>query len=347
MIFTEQAQIKSIAVHKVGNKHLEEEIVFSNSHFSPNSEIDSLLKHYFLNPFKELQYHNFFHESAIEMNEVYSYSTKIFENPSVLYEESKNLAKHLYAQSNHPQIKPGEFYTVFFEGLIVEGIDTDAIGLFKSESKDTFLKIYPSGDNYEIEGDTGININKLDKGCLIFNIEKEHGYVVAAIDNLSKGNTAKYWIDNFLQLAPRKDEYYTTKETISLCKDFVQNQLPQEYNIDRADQAELLNKSSAYFKEQKQFDIEEYGNQVINHPDIIESFKNYKNQYEQTNDIQLADNFDISQNALKKQSKDFKTVLKLDRNFHVYIHGSRELIKNGFDEETGMKFYQLFYKEEK
>ena len=40
------------------------------------------------------------------------------------------------------------------------------------------------------------------------------------------------------------------------------------------------------------------------------------------------------------------SVLKLDKNFHVYIHGKREYIEKGFDEEKGMHFYQLFFEEE-
>jgi len=55
------------------------------------------------------------------------------------------------------------------------------------------LKVYPSGDGFEIESEKGININKLDKGCLIFNTERESGYVVAIVDNTNKGTEAQYW----------------------------------------------------------------------------------------------------------------------------------------------------------
>jgi len=33
--------------------------------------------------------------------------------------------------------------------------------------------VFPSGDGYKVESEQGININKLDKGCIIFNIEKD------------------------------------------------------------------------------------------------------------------------------------------------------------------------------
>ena len=42
---------------------------------------------------------------------------------------------------------------------------------------------------------------------------------------------------------------------------------------------------------------------------------------------------------------DLAWVIKLDKNFHLYVHGSRELIEQGIDEE-GRKFYKIYYTEE-
>jgi hypothetical protein len=68
--------------------------------------------------------------------------------------------------------------------------------------------------------------------------------------------------------------------------------------------------------------------------------------YEQEFETPLSNGFDISTQAVKKQNSNFKTVLKLDKNFHVYIHGDRKLIEEGFDNEKGMKYYTLYFKEE-
>jgi hypothetical protein len=45
--------------------------------------------------------------------------------------------------------------------------------------------------------------------------------------------------------------------------------------------------------------------------------------------IDREDGFSISAEAVKKQSRVFKSVLKLDKNFHIYIHGDKELIERG------------------
>ena len=49
--------------------------------------------------------------------------------------------------------------------------------------------------------------------------------------------------------------------------------------------------------------------------------------------------------AVKKQARVFKSVLKLDKNFHIYIHGNRDLIEQGTD-ERGRKYYNIYYEEE-
>ena len=58
------------------------------------------------------------------------------------------------------------------------------------------------------------------------------------------------------------------------------------------------------------------------------------------------DNFEISNTAVKKQSRFMKSVIKLDRNFHIYVHGNNQYIRKGYDEETGMNYYQLLFNEE-
>ena len=63
------------------------------------------------------------------------------------------------------------------------------------------------------------------------------------------------------------------------------------------------------------------------------------------NEIVFPDTFNISPEAVKKQVKSFKSVLKLDKNFHIYIHGNKDLIEKGID-ENGKKFYKIYYDKE-
>lgn len=341
-----QSVIENIIVHNVGNKGLGENLKASKNPLQSGDDIKDLLSRYFLNPFKNAVFNHFHHPSELSLNEVYAFASQVFADPSAFFIQSINIAKHLYEQSTHPNIKPGEFYVVYFSGCIVDDEEVDALGLFKSENKDTYLRVFPDGDGYGINSDNGININRLDKGCLIFNAEKDKGYKVCVVDNTNKGEEARYWKDDFLQIKPRNDSYHYTQNYLDMCRTFVTDQLPEQFEVSKTDQIDLLNRSVNFFKKKEQFDFNEFTNEVIQQPEIIDSFKDFRKQFEAEREMPIVDEFDISAPAVKKQARVFKSVLKLDKNFHIYIHGNRELIEQGVDETTGMKFYKIYYREE-
>ncbi|MBI5219978.1 MAG: nucleoid-associated protein [Bacteroidia bacterium] len=346
MIECSESRLELISVHYVGSKLGEEGVKLSKTQVNPDENIRELLQKYFLSSFKSNEYYNLHHESDLNLNEVYTYAGNIFDHLEDFHEQSINLARHLYEQATHPKVRGGEFYAVYIQDCIVDGEVTDALGLFKSESKETYLKIFHAKNNFEINSDDGININKLDKGCLIFNTEREKGFLVAIVDNISKGNEAQYWKDNFLHVRYRADNYHHTKNILSLCKNFVTEKLPEEFEVTKADQADLLNKSVKFFKEKETFDMNSFTKEVIKEPQVIKAFKDYKKQYQFEQDVEFADEFDISAPAVKKQQRVFKSVIKLDKNFHIYVHGNREMIEKGYDKATGMHYYKLYFTEE-
>lgn len=339
-----ESLIKNTSLHLVGNKSAEEGIILSKTNLDIKDEVRSLLVNYFLTPFSSDEYFQLYHDSGIEYNVVYGAVSQIFDNPDTLYEQSVNLAKHLYEQSSHPKIKGGEFYTVYFKNCIVDGDTVDAVGLFKSENKDTFLKVLREGGNFNLESEQGINIKKLDKGCLIFNKERENGYVVAVVDNTNKGIEAQYWIDDFLHVRQRKDEYANTQNVMAMAKNFVTKELPKEFEVSKADQIDLLNKSLQFFKEKDTFDMDDFAHEVIEQPAVIESFRNYKKNYESENDVTIDDSFSISNNAFKKQQRSYKRVIRLDRKIQIIIDGNRDHVEQGEDERG--KYYKVYYREE-
>lgn len=346
MIYCENSSLKVVALHLVGNKSTDDvfHVHISETTLILDDNIRGLLVNYFLSPFISEEFFQLYHDSGIEYNVVYGAVSRIFDNPETLYEQSVNLAKHLYEQSSHPKIKGGEFYTVYFKDCIVDGETVDAVGLFKSENKDTFLRVLREGGNFNLESEQGINIKKLDKGCLIFNKERENGYVVAVVDNTNKGIEAQYWIDDFLHIRQRKDEYANTQNIMAMAKNFVTKELPQKFDVTKADQIDLLNRSLEFFKEKDTFDIEDFANEVIGQPEVIESFNNFKRNYETENDIVIDDNFAISNNAFKKQQRSYKRVIRLDKKIQIIIDGNRDHVQQGEDEKG--KYYKVYYREE-
>jgi hypothetical protein len=346
MLDFSQIKLEKLILHNVGNKLREEKINYSSRFLNLDEPVKELLLKYFLSPFKSEALYNFHHSAELDRNEIYHYSNKVFDEPESLLNISKNIADRLYDESNHPKIKGGEFYLAYFTNCILNDEVVEAIGLFKSENKDTYLRVFEKNSNYEIDSEKGININKLDKGCLILNSEKEKGFILSIVDAVSgKGNEAQYWKD-FLKIAPREDTFYHTQNYLNVYKDFCENAFKNEQEIDKREQLSLMNNAIKYFDEKENFNEQEFKTEVISKPELISSFQDYKQNWVEENDIKNIDSFDISQNAVKDRKKRIRSVLKLDKNFHVYIHGSQNMIERGFDEERQYHFYKLFFDKE-
>ncbi|HWZ36359.1 MAG TPA: nucleoid-associated protein [Mucilaginibacter sp.] len=351
MVTAFEASLDTISVHHVGNQAQGEMYALSDHPLELKDEVISgILKQYFLSPFqKAVEVYHLMHSSGdLALNEVHNFVSQIFEDKEKFHAMSEQLAKHLYNSSNHPNIKPGELYVAYFNDVQIEGNVLDAIGIFKSENKETYLKVYPDQGGFAVDyEENAININKLDKGVLIFNIEKENGYKVVVIDTANRGqDAAVYWKDDFLQLKIRNDSYNQTSNVLGIYKNFVTGKIDNEFDMTKADKIDLLNRSMKYFKEKDTFDLDEFADEVISNPKAIESFKTFKSQYEDEFETRIGDTFEISDNAVKKQSRIYKSVLKLDKNFHIYIHGDNKLIEKGFDDDRSMNYYKVYFNQE-
>ncbi|MCH5717888.1 nucleoid-associated protein [Niabella hibiscisoli] len=248
MQYFEGSSITHIAVHNVGNESEGEYLTLSKKELVLDPEVKDLLIKYFLTPFKSEEYFHFFSEAHISNNDVWKSVCSIFDNPEQTLLQSKQLAQHLYNLGNHPNVKGGELYVVYFREGLLNGETVDAIGIFKSEQKEPFLKVLPVEDAFEVESEEGININKLDKGCMIYNTDRENGFIVSVVDTKSKSAEARYWTDNFLRIQQRQDQYFNTQSTMALYKTYVTDHLPEQYNVTKADQADMLNRSLAFLK---------------------------------------------------------------------------------------------------
>ncbi len=348
MVSFSEASIARLSVHKTGNKTADEPLVLSEKPLpAPDEVLNKLLMQYFVQPFEKTnEIYRLSHPSNdLQLNEVFHFVSAIFDDPATFHVNTQQIAKQLYDIAGNPKIKAGELYVCYFSQLQLEGELHDAIGIFKSESKEAFLQVLQEGKNFRLRyEENAINIKKLDKGCIIFNTEKEAGYKVAIIDQTNRAE-AVYWTDEFLQLKVRNDNYNQTHNVLSAYKHFVTQKMDEDFDISKADKIDLLNRSIRYFKDNEQFDLDQFSNEVIDNPKGAALFKAYKQEYEQEMDTPIDDSFAISGNAVKKQARVFKSVLKLDKNFHIYIHGNRNLIEQG-TEPDGRKYYKIYFKEE-
>ncbi|MDA0194185.1 MAG: nucleoid-associated protein [Bacteroidetes bacterium] len=333
-----QTKIDQISIHEVGNADNGIVNISAQPTLLPEP-IRELLTKYFLKPFKEGMSYHFDIDNS---NPVREQAIKIFENKEHLHESSEILAKELLSSSQSPNIKTGEFFVVYFSNCQVENEVVDALGIFKSENKDTYLKVFPENHGFGINVERGININKLDKGAIIYNKDQDDGFLVQVVAQTNQ-NEARYWNDQFLNVRPREDNYHHTHQYMQMCRDFVMEEMTTE---NRGEQLGMMSEAVNFFKENDHFDRVEFQEQVIRQPEIIEAFEGYSKKYELDNHLSSIDDFEISPQAVRFNKRFTRSVIKLDKNFHIYVHGSRERIVKGFDENRNMHFYQVFFEDE-
>jgi hypothetical protein len=345
-----QLTFKKMAIHRVGNK-LRSEGVLSAANTYPLSDerMRNALLDYFLPPFtRHNECYKFTHNSKLNLNELYTFCRHIFESKGDFLDESVNIAKHLYNQSNHPQIKGGELFITYFADCVIEDELTDAIGIFKSEEKDTFFKPEETKEAVLLHIEKGINLKRLDKGCLIFNTAQDDGYRVITIDKLSKSDSeAQYWKNDFLNLIRVEDNGFATEHYINLCNDFGEETFGAEQG--KSDQVLFMNKSLQYFSDHELFDVTDFADQVFeDKPEHAERFKEYKDRYESENNLLAANDFKISQPTVKIMKRKLRSLIKLDTNIDIRLHSetTEQFIERGYDEDRQMYFYKVFFREE-
>jgi hypothetical protein len=338
-----QVNIHSIITHTVGNKSREEKYFLSDAESEVKDETKEYLLRYLVNNVKKDFVFNFHHTSDLNLNEVYHSINQFYSETKSFVEMSQILAMLLYEKSTHPKINEGKLNVVFLKSVILDDELTDAIGIFKSETDVPYLKMESKNRSYEIFHDMGFDLKNIDKGCLI--ISDSDNYKIVFTDGANKSSDAQYWKDEFLKVIEEQNEFHHTNQFMGITKQFITKQLSTEFDVDKADQIDLLNRSVAYFKDNETFEKEEFEKTVLQHDNIIESFNTFDRTYREEHELDLTEAFAISTQAVKKQEKSFKSVIKLDKNFHVYIHGNREQLEKGTD-ENGRKYYKLYFKEE-
>jgi len=177
MININSAILNSMSVHFVGNKSTMDKIILSKNGIEIDDETSALLTNYFLHKFENVfDQFKFHHSTSLQYNEMYNYVNQIFNNEGDCHEISVNIANQLYESSVHPKIKPGELFVCRFSNCELDGKYLDAIGIFKTENKASFFEVKNVKQSFDIQYKEGIDVNKFDKGCLIFNKNEDNGY---------------------------------------------------------------------------------------------------------------------------------------------------------------------------
>ena len=349
MINLYNTHIETLSIHRVGNKSRNESVFLSGEPFALNDEILPLLKEFFLKPFrdKEENYYQFAHEVDLDYNDMFKYASEIFDHPENVHEVSKKITQHLYEQSGHPHIKNGEVYVAYLTHLSIDNQKVDAIGIFKSEIQTDFLQFSERGSQLEMILQQGINLNKLDKGCLIFNHKKDEGYKILTVD--SNRYDARYWLEHFLSVDAFEDENFMTKKYLKFCQNFAKDVVfPAE---DKKEEVMFMNRSVNYFAKNDQFEETNFLNEVLDNPDLVPEFKSYKVDKGPKFSIEDVTTFPIANAAVSDARKSIKNVINLDTNIQIKLdfinpESAEKFVEKGWDEEKQMYYYLVYFNKE-
>ena len=349
MINLFNTHIESLSIHRVGNKSRNEAIFLSENQYGLNDEIVPILKEYFFKSFREKEenYFQFAHEVDLEYNDMFKLATEIFNNPGSVHEVSKKITQHLFEQSNHPHIKNGEVYVTYLTNVSIDNNVVDAIGVFKSELRTDFLQFEEKESNLEMVLQEGINLNKLDKGCLIFNHKKEEGYKILTID--SNRYDARYWLEHFLSVDAFQDENFMTKKYLKFCQEFAKEVVfPAE---DKKQEVMFMNRAVNHFAKNDNFEETAFLNDVMENPDLIPEFKSYKADRGEKYSIDDVTSFPIANAAVSDVRKTIKNVINLDTHIQIKLdfinpESAEKFVEKGWDEEKQMYYYLVYFNKE-
>jgi hypothetical protein len=281
------------------------------------SEFSQELKNFLTNPFKLEEWFHLKEDS--EWKDIFG---KWFSESEV---HAADLLKVVQHSGHHSAV-----FKARLEGVVYDDKEVTALAFaaFEPEGNGIYINETEAGLCQ------GLLPDKPAKAMVVINVASDDGYRILCMDR------ADGWKS---ELMPCRDDYHQTKAVLQLAKSYVTSQLSEEFEVSRADQIDLLNRSMAYFKSNEEFHQDSFEKEVFQHPSLIQSYRNYKEHYEPETEIQ--ENFTISEQAVKRGQTAYKSVLKLDRNFHIYIHGNRNLMEQGTDPD-GRKYYKIYFKEE-
>ncbi|PPA83913.1 hypothetical protein C4A75_14440 [Brevibacillus laterosporus] len=338
MLDLSHCKLVSFVIHYIGSAlETNSLVLMENTIEEIDIATENAFKQLAFNRFNENEKCEFYHESQIELNEVYSFSKGIFRDRNTFIENSKNIAKHLNAVSRHPNIKGGELFIALFEGCKYNEESTNILAIVKIEDKEEFLDIHSEKKGFSVKSIYGINPKQMNKVCLIFDFENNEPHRVFI--NTRKKDELVYWKDDFLKIQPQENDFFKTNILLQECRSFIL----KKSNFTPNEKVEYLTKSLDYFKNEKEFKASKYisktfNKKVENVSQLEDNLRNYETV--------------ISDEAIHKMEKKYSKSIKLDSDVQIKINVKNiedlsTVIEKGFDSDRKMNYYKIYFAEER
>lgn len=254
---------------------------------------------------------------------------------------SAGLARE-WIKSDHEETKEHELIFCQFRDIQTGTENSIGYGIFLINSFEKFVQIIRTNHDVSIRLMEGVNLKKLKYSALIIPGADQNQADLYFKDNVYEFKSDVF-IDRYLRAKPVRNNFYNTANHLNILKAYVDHELQDAEPLEKI---EKIARTADYFSSHDHFDQKEYNSAIFDNPGQREAFDKFREQYAMDKDINIVDEFDVSPGAVKKNFSRIRSVIKLDRNFHVYVHGNRQNIVRGYDPERGKHYYQLFFDEE-
>ena len=334
----DSAEIKQLRSAWVGNSNRYEGYNVPATTIVMNEVAKEFFRNAILNPFtKEAELFNF--TGILEGNPTYEAVSSIFEKNTIELHDAEAIAKTLYESCENPKVHGGELLIALVDGVFYEDAPCQAIALFKVNGHDQAGTVTRNPDQYVV-GSIDVPSVAPDIAALIINFF-DGAYTVMAIDKISKKDERSFWKDDFLKLKFMEDSYFMTRHAMAAVADFIPT-----VGLDTIEKMDITLRAKNFFKEEQEWSIDSIAEALFpeddyRHDKLIESILTYEKSYQMEFEVH-----EIDKDAVKKYQKLFKSGIKLDGNFKLEYSGRKDLIQRGFDEDTGRKYYKLYFDQE-
>ncbi len=343
------ATATGLVLAKVGHPQRDEPLQTSKEVFKIEEKDQEPLAAIFLKPFKNLTAHRFSHHSSLDQHEMNACAAAIFAADDGLLEKGCDIAKRLYAKSNHPNIKSGDLCISLVRDIDINGELTRGLCILKSESVVPFLSISTRDGDLELHTEQGINPEKIDKGCLILDHLANKGYYVLTFDRT--GSDSRFWVRDFLGVVPVTDSPFLTNKYAGMAVAFIEKEKKGKPAADDTPPWDNSNAAITYFEEKENFSLREFEDEVLKTPDAKARFAEHRSKIEEEQGHKLDDSFEISKKDVSKARKKIRTSMKLDTGVEIRLKPALAdkpdgVLEHGFDEARKMKFIKIYFNED-
>lgn len=333
MLEVTDSQLAQYALHYVGDGT----ILTDEVHVRPPLEMEAALTQLAFGKIELEQQYEFFHETSLDHNEIYNYVQAIFADRRNFLVQSKAIATHLAASSNHPGIKDGELFIGLFDNCLWRNESKTVLSIVKIEEKELFLDVKQEAGKLAMNGIDGINVKRAYNSVIIVDMGADEKPAVFV--KTKKKDDVVYWQERFLKVKVSDESYYNTNQALIQCKKFIL----KEETFSNPEKLQYLNKTLEFFRQEEQFAVEHYVEKVFEQVEdvqkdiLVQTVKPYETV--------------ISESAIAKVEKTYKRKIKLDDRveIQVSVQDAEEIshiIEVGYDEETKRKFYKIYFEEE-